>query len=69
MPLVLICRMHPNICVESFCFFCTLLLRLDVPFFNSKFYLFISRFQLLDLYVPPPVSLVSIKNVGSMDLS
>ena len=29
-PLVLICRMHPNICGESFRLFCILLLSLDV---------------------------------------
>ena len=33
-PLVLICRMHPNICGESFQFFFILLLRLDVLYQN-----------------------------------
>ena len=35
-PMVLICMMHPNMCVESFYFLCILLLRLDVLHCNFK---------------------------------
>ena len=57
-PLVLICRTHSNIFGESFHFFYILLLPLYVSFCNLNIDWFVSRFLLLDLSVPPPVSLV-----------
>ena len=57
-PLILICSMHPNICGESFRFFCIVLMRLDFLRCNFKIELFFLRFWLLALSVPPPVSLV-----------
>ena len=57
-PLVLRCRLHPNICGESFRFFCIMLLHLYVSICKLKIELFISQFQLLDLSIPLPVSLV-----------
>ena len=55
-PMVLICMMHPNMCVESFYFLCILLLRLDVLHcnFKTKFFLW---FRLLDFSVPPYMGL------------
>ena len=47
MPQVLICRMHPNICGESFRFFCVLLLCMDVSWCNLKTELSILRYILL----------------------
>ena len=56
--LVVICRIHTNICGWSFRFLCIILLRLDVSRCNIKIELFVSWFWLLSLSVPPPVSLV-----------
>ena len=64
MPLVLICRMHPSKCGESFRFFCILLLRLDVLRCNLEIELFVFRFQLSALSVPPSVSLVTSALLG-----
>ena len=44
-PLVLICRTHLNICVESFHFFRVLLLCLDVLRYNLKIELFVLWFD------------------------
>ena len=44
MPLVLICSMHSHICGESVCFFCILLLHMDVSRCNFKIQLFFWRF-------------------------
>ena len=56
-PLVMICSMHPNIGGESFQLFCILLLCLYVSHCNLKIEFF-SLFRLLNLSVPPTVSLV-----------
>ena len=56
-PLVLIYRMHPNICGELFRFLFIFLLRLDVSSCNLKMELFL-RLQLLALSVPLSVNLV-----------
>ena len=59
-PPFLICRMHPNICGESFRFFCILLLRLDVSCCNLRSEWSALQFQLLVLFELPPVSLVTL---------
>ena len=56
-PLVLICRMHWSIFVESSRFFCILLLRLYVLRCNIEIEGFVLRFQLSDFSAPPPGSL------------
>ena len=57
-PLVLICRMHPSKCGESFQYFFILLLHMDALRCNLEIELFILRFQLSALYVLPPGILV-----------
>ena len=56
-PLVLIYRMHPNICVGSLRFFCILVLRLDVSHCNLRSVLSTFPFRYLVLPIPPSVSL------------
>ena len=59
-PLVLICRMHPNIYGESFHFFCIMLLHLYVNCCNLKIDWYILWYLLLYLSVPPPVILLPL---------
>ena len=58
-PLVLICRMHMNICGESFRFLFILLLRLDASRCNLRSELYDLHF-LLFFFKPLPVSLVPL---------
>ena len=51
MPLVLICRIHPNICGYLFQFFFIMFLCLDVSRYNLKNMLFALRFLFLDFSV------------------
>ena len=57
-PLVLICGMHPSKCGESFCFFCIMLLCLDVLRCNLEIKLSVLRFPFSALSILPPGSLV-----------
>ena len=59
-PLVLICRMHLNLCGESFRFFCILLLCMDMLRCNLKIDLYVLQFLLLDFSIPPLVTLVPL---------
>ena len=54
-PLVLICRMHPNKYGESFHFFCIILLHLDVSRCNLEIKLPVSRFRFSAWFALPPV--------------
>ena len=67
-PLVLICRMHQNICGEWFCFFCILLLCMDVSRCNLKIELFFLWFKFLVLSIPLS-AFSATRIVGSMALA
>ena len=63
-PLVLRCKMHPDIYGESFRFFYILLLRLDLTRCNLRIVWSVLRSLLLDLSVPSPGSLVPLTLQG-----